>query len=228
MYKYGIFISYKHDNNYGQWVEKVFLPIVLDHIISEWGQEGVGITFFDKKNLKEGNIVPDSLRLALAHSRVMIAVLSGPYFCDSHYCPFEFSAIYNRQTKLNFSLSNEGKGLLFPIVFTKPDSESNKEKTNLVDKCPKIHNMVENLVPLKLDAKSYLNTSEGFKQTSAYDELKWKIKNWVDDSIIPSLLVAPSWQEQWLSEEWFEQPFTNFKGICSQDCKKLFINAPTL
>jgi DNA-binding sugar fermentation-stimulating protein len=89
-YRYAVFISYKWNGEYDEWVNKIFYPIVQEYFISKFSRNDLVFKDTMESRKSYGNSVIDFLKEGLVHSKCMIAVLNGPYFCGSIWCPKEF------------------------------------------------------------------------------------------------------------------------------------------
>jgi hypothetical protein len=212
-YKYAVFISYKWNGEYDEWVNEIFYPIVQEFFISRFNKD---LVFKDTKESRKayGNSVIDILKEGLIRSMCMVAVLNGPYFCSSAWCPKEFSVMFYRHKKYN----NEPppKRLLFPVIFT-----NSENKSTLLQVCPGLAAFIENsFMPLFLEEEKYLFTNQSFKQSDGYNALKLKIKEFLNDSVLPAIQIAPAWSNEWGTKEWFDDPVNDFSSKI--DCIEFF------
>jgi hypothetical protein len=213
-YKYALFISYKWNGEYDEWVNEIFYPIVQEFFISKFSRSD--LVFKDTKESRKayGNSVIDFLKEGLIHSKCMVAVLNGPYFCNSIWCPKEFSVMLHRNKEYNNA--SPPKRLLFPVIFT----NGQKENT-LAQVCPGLSTFIENsFMPLFLEEEKYLFTNQSFKQSGEYNALKIKIKEFLNDSIIPAMRNAPGWDNVWGTKEWFDDPVNELTPKI--DCNDFF------
>jgi hypothetical protein len=205
MYKHAVFISYKWNGEYEDWVNKIFYPIVRDFF---YGQFGKNLAFKDTEQQRDhyGESVIDFLKTGLLHSKCMIAVLNGPYFCSSFWCPKEFAVMLHRNKQYK---DQHIKSLLFPVIFTKASINGNQN--SLKEICPKLASFIEDaFMPLFLEEEKYLFVNESFKQSNDYNVLKTKIRTFLANSVIPALQLAPAWQEIWSNPEWWDEPYNTF------------------
>lgn len=201
MYKHAVFISYKWKGEYEEWVNKIFYPIVQEFFLGKFGKN---LAFKDTEEQRHhyGDSVIDFLKTGLVHSQCMIAVLNGPYFCSSFWCPKEFSVMLNRNKKYK---NDQSKNLLFPVIFTKAGNNS------LLEICPKLAAFIEeSFMPLFLEEEKYLFVNEGFKQSNDYNTLRKMIRIFLTDSVLPAMQKAPGWDEVWSAKEWWDDPYTSF------------------
>ncbi len=213
-YKYAVFISYKWNGEYDEWVNEIFYPIVQEFFISRFNRND--LVFKDTKELRKsyGNSVIDFLKEGLIRSKCMLAVLNGPYFCNSAWCPKEFSVMFHRNKK--YSNEPPPKRLLFPVIFT-----NNENKSTLFQVCPGLAEFIESsFMPLFLEEEKYLFTNQSFKQSKEYNDLKLRIKGFLNDSVLPAMRIAPVWSNEWGTKEWFDDPVNDFTP--NIDCNDFF------
>jgi hypothetical protein len=216
-YQYAVFLSYKWDGDYAEWVDKIFYPIVKNFFIDNYGDN---YAYKDTEQVPGGGNLPILLRQAIARSMCMIAVLNGPYFCKSSWCTVEFSSMLHRQKALKYPEANNGRGLLFPVIFTKTNQANNAQISTLIDKCPNVAQLVEGLLPLKLEEDRYFHVHNSFKDSPEYGMLRTKIRSWLENSVVPSI-VAPPPAQDWEGPEWFDQPSVEFRRLL--DCKSIIL-----
>lgn len=208
MYKYYVFISYKRKGDSETWMNDIFYPIVTNFFIDRLG---LNIAFKDSEEQAEnyGTGVDNFLENGLVYSRCMIAILNPPYFCRSYWCIREFST-------MKFRAEQSKSRLLFPVIFTK-----DQDVSLLRDSCPSLSLNIENsFMPLLLDEKKFYLTNKAFQDSSDFNLLKQKIRDWLDKSVLPAIVAAPEWQAGWNTEEWLKEPYEDFKKII--DCKPIY------
>jgi hypothetical protein len=213
-YKYAVFISYKWNGEYDEWVNEIFYPIVQDFFVSRFNRKDIVFKDTMESRKHYGNSVIDFLKEGLVHSKCMLAVLNGPYFCNSLWCPKEFSVMLNRHKRYNEP--PPPKRLLFPIIFTTVDNEN-----SLMKICPGLTTFIEsNFMPLFLEEEKYLFTNNAFRQSSDYNTLKIKIKTFLSSSVVPALMSAPPFNTEWGTREWWDDPIDTFRPQI--DCNDFF------
>jgi hypothetical protein len=202
MYRYAVFISYKRHGDYQKWIDDVFYPIVQNYFIGRYGKSHA---FKDTQEQAEhyGESLDNFINSGLVYSKCMVAVLNGPYFCNSFWCPKEFSIMKFRADKLQ-------KPLLLPVIFTKRDS--NASVSLLKDACPGLAADIEKCyLPLFLEENKYLYTNNAFINSPDYNELVKEVRKWLDGSVVPAIKNAPAWQEDWNTKDWLEGAYKIFK-----------------
>jgi hypothetical protein len=94
-YEYDVFISYPHDNEeVRDWVRAEFHP-QLENKLSQSMKRAPRV-FLDVTELQVGTPYPDQLRDAHLRSRILVAILTPPYF-RSDWCCAEWRAMLGRQ-----------------------------------------------------------------------------------------------------------------------------------
>src|SRR5271157_4467432 len=95
-YMHDIFLSYTNRDPVGPWVRNHFHRLLKSWLSNYWGQEP---EIFIDRDLETGVRWPDALREHLLHSKLVVAVLSPPYF-RSRWCLAEWQSMLNRQENL--------------------------------------------------------------------------------------------------------------------------------
>jgi hypothetical protein len=91
-YHYDIFISYTRRGEAGEWVRNHFKPRLEGWL--EQAMEVAPSIFWDR-DIESGQVWPDALREALSRSRIIVPVLSHPYF-RSRWCLAELNTMIAR------------------------------------------------------------------------------------------------------------------------------------
>ncbi|NEA99194.1 toll/interleukin-1 receptor domain-containing protein [Streptomyces sp. SID13726] len=111
-YEFDVFVSYRRSaGNVGDWVHHHFYPVLKRCLEDE---AGTGEIFVDRQ--MEGNIGdswPDQLADSLGKSRLLVPVLSAPYF-RSPWCIAEWATMAAREERERRGRSN---ALILPVVF---------------------------------------------------------------------------------------------------------------
>jgi len=115
-YIYDIFISYRRHTPVEVWVERYFYPELMKWLPEELPPMRKLNVFFDKR-IKPGEKWPAKLCQALRCSRLLLPVLSSPYF-GSPWCISELHSIQAREHYLKLSCEYQTDGLIYPVVFS--------------------------------------------------------------------------------------------------------------
>jgi hypothetical protein len=112
-YLYDVFLSYRRAGNVAGWVETHLTKVLSRCLQDELDYEP---KIFVDKQIETGAFWPDELENALRRSRLMVAVLSPPYF-TSKWCRAEWKSMELRENIVEMD-----SGLIFPVVFSDGDS----------------------------------------------------------------------------------------------------------
>src|SRR5689334_25416206 len=85
-------------------------------------------TIFVDEQIEAGNLWPDTLAKKLLGSKLLIAVLSPPYF-TSGWCRAEWDSMEEREKVLGIASADDPHGLIYPVVFH--DGERFPDKVKL-------------------------------------------------------------------------------------------------
>ncbi|WP_181387109.1 TIR domain-containing protein [Streptomyces sp. Act143] len=108
-YEFDVFVSYSRSaGNVCEWVWNHFYPALKRCLEDEIGKAEI---FIDRQ-LDEhiGKPWPDQLATSLGRSKLLVPVLSAPYF-RSPWCRAEWATMEKREEQAN------NNGLIFPVVF---------------------------------------------------------------------------------------------------------------
>ncbi|MGX7825770.1 TIR domain-containing protein [Actinokineospora sp. 24-640] len=112
-YEYDVFISYTRKAGAGTWVKENFYPALKDSLDNEMGREPTLHVDWEQET---GVSWPPNLERSLLRSRVMVAVLSPPYFRSS-WCLAEWASMDARNQALGLGTSNNPKNLIHGVRY---------------------------------------------------------------------------------------------------------------
>lgn len=212
-YKHDVFLSYKWREECEEWINKIFHPIVCEHLDANlpttWD------VFKDTEDIQYGSALPQSIKKALGASKCMIAVVNISYFSKSLWCPTELSVMKYRESQLGLRSMQDPRGLIFPVIFY-----TNKPGQKLphipLYKYQQVGDLIRNFSPLELDKNKYLYTNKAFLESDEYNELKEKIRLWLDNGVLDLIQNPPAWSADWSSEKWLDEPYKDFKNLIDQ------------
>lgn len=157
-YKYDIFLSYTRKYPHYEWVNDVFLPLLVPYVEDAINHK---ITIFkDDREINCGSDWEKFILNSLLHSRIMIPILSPAYFI-SEWCKKEFQIFHYKQIKQGFMSEQNPDGLIIPVRINDGDY--------FPDCVKKIHS---------LDCRNYFRIGAGFRLTVRYVELQDKLIVW--------------------------------------------------
>jgi hypothetical protein len=117
-YRFDVFISYSRRGSAPKWLMNHFYPKFLDCLAD---QIAPAPKVFLDTGMPRGRRWPDELVRALLHSKIMIAVLTPPYWA-SEWCVAEWNSMRAREKVLGLTGLARPQGLIYPILYS--DSEN--------------------------------------------------------------------------------------------------------
>jgi hypothetical protein len=205
-YRYDIFVSYKWGSDIKVWVDEVFVPI-LKNVLYELADDPADNDVFHdaKQNLPGGNI-PAVLRDGVANSKCMVCVITKSYFTKSFWCTAELSAMLKREEETRVREAEGHIGLVFPLIFVNANQVNLAARNGVYD-LDGARELLTDIQPLELDERQFFRISAGFKGTTAYDDLRFIIKDWVQNSMLDRIKNPPNWQPAWNALNYFQSRF---------------------
>jgi TIR domain len=173
-YEYDVFLSYTVSSSNGAWVREHFRSLLVDRLENAMPRSP---RLFDFDEQETGMAWPDNLARALRGSRLLVAVLSPPYF-RSAWCLAEWNSMLARERLLGLSSEDDPKGLIYPIVYADgihfPDSA--KRRFN------------------KHDFSAWNYPNRHFRETEAFLDFTNAVAN-VAEEIAGRLDDVPPWRD---------------------------------
>lgn len=174
-YKFDVFISYSRRGSAPKWLMNHFYPKFLDCLVDEFAPAPK--VFLDT-GIPHGSHWPEALRKALLHSKIMVAVLTPPYW-ESSWCMAEWKSMRAREKKLGLTGVERPQGLIYPILYS--DSDNFPE---------------EGLELAWWDFKQLAVPEPAFQESRAWPDFHWKVNALVQD-IVQLLPQVPEWRPDW-------------------------------
>lgn len=174
-YQFDVFISYSRRGGAPKWLLNHFYPKLRDCLTDEIAHPRI----FVDKTMPRGVHWPSQLQKALRHSKIMISVLSAPYFTSS-WCLAELRSMHEREKVLGLAGLDRPQGLIYPVLYS--DSDNFRPEEGLerswcsfkgLDTCEPVFQTSEMWVP--------------FHQ---------KVKEFTQD-LVELLRQVPEWQPDW-------------------------------
>ena len=116
-YEYDVFVSYTRRAGAGRWVKENFFPALRESLDNEMPREPA---FYVDWEQETGVSWPESLEHALLRSRVMVAVLSPPYF-RSPWCAAEWASMCARNQVLGLASPHNPQNLIHGVRYADGD-----------------------------------------------------------------------------------------------------------
>jgi hypothetical protein len=185
-YRYDIFLSYKSEFPFGDWVHESLRPLLEPYVTGALGRP-IRI-FVDRTGIGAGDAWPERLQQALAYSRCLVAVWVPQYFY-SDWCRRECAVMLHRERQLGLRSLRKPSGLILPI--------------RLFDGVhfPEIAKKIQ-----FLDCRDYFQVNEGFRKSEDYAKLQRVLQTWSEEVAI-AINSAPRWQGKWLTQGWLDVDF---------------------
>jgi hypothetical protein len=117
-YEHDIFVSYRRmDEEWVQWTRDNFLRPLRSLLRPALGN----VRIFVDDQIETGASWPAYLARALAHSRLLVPILSRDYF-NSDWCRLELALMHHRETRAGWRTPAQPSVLILPVVID--DGES--------------------------------------------------------------------------------------------------------
>ncbi|HEX4721407.1 MAG TPA: toll/interleukin-1 receptor domain-containing protein [Pseudonocardiaceae bacterium] len=112
-YEFDVFISYSRRGSAQKWLLNHFYPRLQERLADEIAPAP---RVFVDKGMERGVDWPYQLEKALHRSKILVAVLSPPYF-TSAWCMAELSNMLAREKFLGLASPDRPQGLIYPILY---------------------------------------------------------------------------------------------------------------
>jgi hypothetical protein len=176
-YQYDVFVSYTRRAGAGRWVKDNFYPALREALDNEMAREPV---FYVDWEHETGVSWPQYIEHALMHSRLMVAVLSPPYF-RSNWCAAEWESMCARNRLLGFGSPDSPRHLIHGVRYADgehfPDEAANLQ----------MRDFSEWTVPIPYDA---------YTRTPDYPHFYAEVRKLARD-IAARVDHVPPWDADW-------------------------------
>lgn len=176
-YQYDFFLSFPRDCTAGDWVVKIFHPLLKECFRDECANLPKVYCFTSQS---EAVYWPHELQNALMGSRFMISILTPPYFYESRWCRAEWETMKAREAAIGWGSIAEPRSLIFPIAYSG------------VNALPESVRQIRG----EYDFSAYALPDEQFRNTAAYLDMRTKMRNLARKLDILRE-TAPTWNEKW-------------------------------
>jgi hypothetical protein len=183
-YKYDVFISYSRHGTVRNWLLNHFYPRLVECLVDE--MEDAPKMFLDKE-MSRGVHWPSQLENALQGSKILVAVLSAPYF-RSKWCMTELDNMRAREKVLGLASPERPQGLIYPIRFADSSSFEN-----------------EGRMRAWWDFKGLDNPDRGFQESRDWHPFQQRVRECAQD-LATLLKQVPPWRPDWPAVESPEPP----------------------
>jgi hypothetical protein len=126
-YKFDIFLSYSRKGNVAEWLQRHFSEVLNNCLTDELGYPP---RIFLDTRMETGSLWPAELENGLRTSRLMVAILSPPYWA-SKWCRTEWDTMAERERLTGYASTGNPRGLIYPFTFADgdkfPESAKNRQ-----------------------------------------------------------------------------------------------------
>lgn len=174
-YEYDLFISYSRHGSVQKWLLNHFYDKLRESLADEYGSLNV---YMDRQ-MPSAVHWPSNLRDALQRSKIMVQLLTPPYF-QSPWCMAEMRSMQAREEMLGLAGNGvSSQGLIYPILYG--DSENFPE---------------EGKVRAWRDFKDVAYPDPSYQQSIEYNKFHLKVRELARD-LAQLVAQAPPWRPDW-------------------------------
>lgn len=112
-YEYDVFLSYTTASSNGTWVKEHFGEVLLDRLDNAMPRQPSMFLFEDQET---ATAWPENLASSLKRSRLLVAVISPPYF-RSPWCVAEWASMVEREKLFGMGTTDDPRLLIHPVVY---------------------------------------------------------------------------------------------------------------
>jgi hypothetical protein len=176
-YEHDFFLSYPVHSAAGEWVRNHFLPVLRE----ELENTGPPPSLFCWLENEIGVLWPERLKRAHSRSRILVAILTPPYFYKSQWCPIEWHTMVKREqlAKLGNQLGAT-ESLICPVLFS--DGDTLPPETRVVT---------------AKDFRPWAYPDLVFKNTTEYLPFRLAVRGLAEELLNRRLPLAPRWSPDW-------------------------------
>lgn len=117
-YRYDVFLSYSRSGSALKWMNNHFYPKLLDCLVD---QVAPAPSVFLDTSMHRALDWPLEIEDALRRSKILVAVLTPPYF-ESRWCMAEWRSMCARERMLGLASPTSPQGLIYPILYSDSDN----------------------------------------------------------------------------------------------------------
>lgn len=176
-YAFDVFISYSRFGSAPKWLMNHFYPKFRDCLADQIAP--APRIFLDKK-MPRGVDWPAELRKALRESKILLAVLTPPYF-DSPWCRAELHSMFAREEMLGLAGLDQPQGLIYPVLYSDSDNFPPE---------------AANLRRSWWDFKALATPEPVFQQSRDWHDFHQKVTELASD-LVQLLKQVPEWRADW-------------------------------
>ncbi|MFC5289892.1 TIR domain-containing protein [Actinokineospora guangxiensis] len=174
-YKFDVFISYARRGSVQKWLLNHFHDKLVECLAD---QLAPAPKVYVDRTMPRAVHWPSNLRNALRHSKIMLQLLTPPYF-ESPWCMAEWRSMKERQRVLGLANVDSPQGLVYSILYS--DSENFPDEGREVS---------------WWDFKPFANPDPVYQSTHGYVDFHREVSKLAVD-IVQLLKQVPPWDPDW-------------------------------
>lgn len=182
-YKFDVFISYSRHGSVQKWLLNHFYQKLCECLADQFAP----LKVYMDREMPRAVHWPSNLQSALRHSKIMVQLLTPPYF-ESKWCMAELRSMQAREEMLGLAGSEISQGLIYPILYS--DSENFP---------------VEHRQRSWVDLKAFAYPDPVFQQTVGFNNFHQKVTELASD-LAQLVRQVPDWRPDWPIIETPEPP----------------------
>jgi len=174
-YKFDLFISYSREGSVQKWLLNHFHEKLKECLADQYAPP---LTVYVDRTMPRGVHWPENLRSALRHSKIMLQLLTPPYF-TSPWCMAELRSMQAREKMLGLAGPEISQGLIYPILYS--DSENFP---------------AEEMYRSWVDFKEYAHPDPPYQQTVDFVNFHKRVNELAAD-LVQLVRQVPDWRPDW-------------------------------
>ena len=174
-YEYDFFLSYPSRAAAGRWVREHFHPVLQEELESL----DAHATLFCWTDGEIGSVWPELIKDAHARSRLLIAVLTPPYFYKSPWCRAEWATMIARHKHVGLLALLGNQSLICPVLYS--DGDSHPDEARAIS---------------DFDFRAWANPDPPFRHMTAFVRFRRHVRKFAD-AILKRRDLAPPWSANW-------------------------------
>ncbi|MGO9597290.1 MAG: toll/interleukin-1 receptor domain-containing protein [Isosphaeraceae bacterium] len=175
-YEFDFFLSYPSRAAAGRWVLNHFYPVLKEELESE--DAGSAVFCWTENKEEAGSLWDERIKKAHARSRLLIAVLTPPYFYKSRWCQAEWDTMIQRQKCAGLGVSVD-QSLICPVLYS--DGENHPAEAQRIS---------------YFDFRDWAIPDPVFKDTPDFVQFRRDVRKFAK-VILKRRSLAPPWSDTW-------------------------------
>jgi len=174
-YKFDLFISYSRYGSVQKWLLNHFYKKLCECLADQFAPP---LKVYLDRQMPRAVNWKYNLVTALGHSKIMVQLLTPPYF-NSRWCMAELRSMQAREKLLGLAGPEISQGLIYPILYS--DSENFP---------------IEEMQRSWVDFKEFAHPDPVYQQTTDFVHFHRKVNELASD-LVRLVRQVPDWQPDW-------------------------------